>query len=31
MNDIEIRFELNGESRSAGVAPELLLADFLRH
>ena len=31
MNEIEIQFELNGETRRASVAPELLLADFLRH
>ena len=31
MNEIEIQFELNGEARRASVAPELLLADFLRH
>ena len=30
MNEIEIQFELNGETRRASVAPELLLADFLR-
>ena len=30
MNEVEIRFELNGEARRAAVAPELLLADFLR-
>ena len=30
MNEIEIQFELNGESRRASVTPELLLADFLR-
>ena len=31
MNEIEIQFELNGEACRASVAPELLLADFLRH
>ena len=31
MNEIEIQFELNGQARRASVAPELLLADFLRH
>ncbi len=30
MNEIEIQFELNGQARGASVAPELLLADFLR-
>ena len=30
MNEIEIHFDLNGETRRASVAPELLLADFLR-
>ena len=30
MNEIEIQFELNGRAHSASVAPELLLADFLR-
>ncbi len=31
MNAIEIQFELNGQTRRASVAPERLLADFLRH
>lgn len=31
MNEIEIRFELNGQPHHASVTPELLLADFLRH
>ncbi len=31
MNDIEIQFQLNGQARRASVAPELLLADFLRN
>ena len=31
MNEIEIQFELNGQARRASVAPESLLADFLRH
>ena len=31
MNEIDIQFELNGRARSASVAPELLLVDFLRH
>ncbi len=31
MSKMEIQFELNGETRRASVAPELLLADFLRH
>ena len=30
MNEIEIQFELNGQAHRASVAPELLLADFLR-
>ena len=31
MNEIDIQFELNGQAGRASVAPELLLADFLRH